>query len=402
MNLSEVSFSPTVSLSGISSVPMSKDNQWIRENLDLRIRVASLENQLTKLLNEKCITESTISNYMDEIKNSSKALLECRNLNEELLICQQKIIGLENDLKRSKESENNLKQENISLHYTLTVLESKNGTNYVNHNDYQAIKLQNSKIQQEISIMESKNAELVVENLQIRSKLKSIETNGLSMKAELESAKNIIQGLETKLKATEEQRIDLLGRYDNMLMLNQSHEGILYNKEEEIRRLLNTIKVNDIMLRDVSKRFTTDKLSSIFMNMNTIEQKLSNLDDKLQRVSFKASSIDSTEETRIIINRLLSLISQGMGIEPSKIPTASELIRIKGLLDGFSSTVENMILHKKPIHYSDDTLQLIHRIGSSIVKSSARMHEDHVEMMKTLLQNKTTTFYSHIHISKKS
>lgn len=170
-----------------------------RENLELKARITSLENNLTQVMLNKGINEDMIKSHLEKIAEIDQLNFVKQNLNTKIEESQKLLKKAQYDLKQSKIENETLLTKIDELSSRLTTHESLNKSIGYDK-QFGDTKIELAKLKKEISAKEAENAELTCELFELKSKLHDIDNNNCRHDSFTNTLQNKIQTLEESLK----------------------------------------------------------------------------------------------------------------------------------------------------------------------------------------------------------
>ena len=258
-------------------------NIYLKENKKLKIKITNLENNLNQFLIEKDLDKKKIEDFMNNLKIIDKFSIENKNLKLEIDQIKKENEKLKIKNKNLIENENLLRKENFTLNSTISILENKKESNFLNNYQYQSLQFENSKLQKEISIVESNNANLTVEIHSLKSKLKHFENEEI-----------IFNNKENQISEINK---NLIEKNKEILNINKKFE----NELKEIKKNLNNNNlINEKILNEKIQ------LENIIQN----QKKQLNLFFKNYKIQINQFENNFNQFKEILINNLNKLIKK--------------------------------------------------------------------------------------------
>ena len=403
---------------------IDKNNALEKQNLDLKVKVVTLENQLTDLLRDNNISEDKIIEFINSLNNVEELNIKIRCLQTQLDEARKNII--ENSVKKNnlKNNEDNYKRKIAELNSKIAVLESRSMIEQptVSSKSFQQLKLDNSKLKREISNLESVNAEQTVQILNLQSKIKDMEDNGSRDSSEVNRLKRLIDEYKGKITVLQQEKIKMSEKIDDMndkIFLLHSQNGGIHQETESLKQTLktNNILINNVVRQILNKsRLLTKKIEAFSV---TISDKAQNMVELLTLLSRKTSddyrhkfskiqskNRDNYEASNIALTRLASLCATIVNLPSDKVPQSSDLISDPIVLDSYIDLVENtyavndsrvkLTLNslcdrikkykraKDRTKISTDVLDQIYHVQSSISEMTKTLENDHRAMIDAI------------------
>ena len=404
-------------LSSSSFQIASNESLPLQENLDLKVRVANLENRLTSLLADSSISESKIQDLINSLRNTDELNSTINRLKIQIDNDNENIQKLKKKINEFRNSEDELRKENAELNSKIAVLQSRNNSNTMDSfQSLQSLKLENSQIKQEISTLESANAELSIENLSLKSKLKDIDNIEEQYKTENDQLKQANVGLASKCKILEKQIEDINKQNQalNKRIADLSENGI--NSAETIKAMKDQIKTDETLCRNAviicSQRAQkmikemSGLMKAVKRKANTASSSENSPKEIVEHISKQTKQ--STEIKNSKIRKLISLLSSITGIDTAKIDMnliisdqtsfeaftnqierANAVKETKYLTEikNLQSIVDKQNSKNKRIEISPEVAEVVKRMQDNIAEMAQRVHADHKQLMEKIDAN---------------
>lgn len=323
-----------------------------RANLNLKVQNAELESRISSILVDGKVSTRLISQFIETGRQIDDLKTQLNNKQYELDESKEMNIELGEQNNQLKVTIEEMKTQITNLQ-TSIILQDQDSS-YLSDFAKQLndIKLENSKLKQEISSYEAINAEQIVTILNLQSQLNDINNNGKLSDSEIERMRN--QNIESQKEIFELKKeiTQLKAKLDDQKVLN-------LHQEDTIKNLNHAQHVNGQWTVELSK-IIKDNATKFNRNINgfieSINEKLDILQDEMQIYedntnlkitksldrSFKEHSI-TIENHNDAIEKLLNLIQETTGLNSNQMPEAHEIVNDSAALEMFAGRLKTFV-----------------------------------------------------------
>lgn len=393
-----------------------------RSNLDLKMMIIEKENRISKILEGK-VDQTTIDEYLKNTNNVDKLNSQIRSLNSELDQAKHTIASLEVEKKNQKTVVNNLEKEISILRTKLQHYENQGNSNDSQLDDTSAsLKLEISKLKQNIATQESKNAELTIEILNLQSKLDDYENGVIQNDSDVSRLKRKLSNANNELASAKQETNTLKNEISLMNLQLAEKNNKIVNKSKKIRVFqrflqdnLNEIQSLKLKYQKRSQLMETqmnDFIRTINDKMKIIESQRERYNRSLIQVIKRQSQTSKNDfcskinQQADIIHALLTLSAQVSNLPLNSLPDVEDLMNDDSCLQLYIGRVKAAFEMQKAANKSDnDELQLklrnlqidakTHQLSAKVshfIKNlqgtmndmTKTLHQDHIQLIDAL------------------
>ena len=393
-----------------------------RANINLKMIIVDRENQMSRMMIDGHIDRDMINEFIQSAKQTDELNSKIRNLSAEVEESQTTISELRQQIDNYKNTEDQLRNEISKLkaknqYYAKKEIPESPTTSRT----ITALKLEISQLKQDIATQEARNAELMVQQLNLQSRLNDYENDGIRSGTEVNRVKRQLNDARQEMSFIKTENEHLKAEIDALNEQIQEKTNKIGRKSKKNRALqrqiqnhLNEVHIYNSKLQKRSQLFTA-QFEDLGRNIEEQNKYLQERFNKFQRTiqfvmaekigiekrNFKNKTFQQTE----VIERLSSLCAQIANISSSNVPEIEDLITDPVTLELFAGRVKTAIEMQRASAKSDinklelKAKQIVTQQNSTLSTSVARfitnlqgsmneitktLHQDHLQLIEAL------------------
>ena len=394
-----------------------------KANLNLKMSLIEQENRMSKIMADGGVSLIVINEFIQNTKIVNDLNSQIRDLNFELDEAKTTIMELRSAEKSQKEDKKQLQNE-INILKTQNQIYASGDQSFDSSNASKttiSLKLEISKLKQDIASQDARNAELTVEILNLQSKLNDYENDEIRYDSEVSRVKRQLSEVQNDLTRAKEENIQLKTEIETLnqqltekndkikeksrknrtfkqIIQNNLNEIQIYTTKFQRRANLLQSQMGDFMI-SFQKRIekTNLRCETIHKSIaNMTKNALNNSKKKYQSTILRQSSI---------IHDLAALSAKIVGISISNIPEINDLINDESVLELFIGRVNaahemqkaeirssmNNLEEKSRINkdqkkneLSSKVSNFVNNLQSTINSLTKTLHQDHLQLIDAL------------------
>ncbi|OHT14030.1 hypothetical protein TRFO_15688 [Tritrichomonas foetus] len=385
-----------------------------RANLNLKMIIIDRENQMSRAMVDGKIDKEIITEYIQTAKQTDELKSEIRDLKSELEEAKNTIIELKLQNNAQKDVEDQLRNDMSSLKAKNNLYESREIPESPNSSRNMAtLKLELSKLKQDIATQEAKNAELMVEKLNLQSRLNDYENDGIRNESEVTRIKRLLNETKSELSVMKTENDHLKSEIESLNKQIQEKTDKITSKSKKVRSLKRLAQSNTNEINMYNSKF--QKRSIMFQSqfddfVKSVSEQVSVIKEKIEKaqissqqgVSNLLNNRSKKYQSKVyrqteIVQRLASLCAKIANIQSSNVPGIDDLMNDPSTLEFFIGRVQSAIemqraafqsdLNKIEIQAKQSIQQQKSALSTTVARFMTNLQGSMNEMTKTLHQD---------------
>lgn len=383
-----------------------------KANLNLKMRNVELEKRISSILTDGHIDPKKISQFLDAGRQIDELNTQIHNLQSDYDESKK----INNELTKQNEilqsTVENLKNQITNLQASLTIQEQGTNDQSAITKQLTTMKLENSKLKQELASHEATNAEQAVLIFTLQSQLNDINNDGVLSTSEISRIRSQKSEYHKESIRTKQLNQSLQKELNQVNSLIDEQKIIISHQKDTIKGLQHDNQVNLQWINEFSN-IMREKLLKLGINITdlyeNIEEKTDFLEsrfndfktstsnkiiEQIDRAYQKQSEINETHISTI--DKLVHLCADVSNLDPDQIPNAQELTTNMTSLEFFSGRVKSAIsktLQQSQIEtsrLSSASLRKQNKASTEISPLVIKMHQN----LQDTLNNLATIMHS--------
>lgn len=401
MSTLDLSLSGALTRTGTSHTSYNPDvREYQRRNselqravTDLKLQLVNRENQFSKALIDGHVDEQTVRQLLTATRNTEDRDAEIRHLKAELADANQKLDRVRLKKRQLKERGLEMQDEITSLNNKISTLRASEVTSPSSSKQFTQLKLEHSRLQQLCATKDAQNAELTVENVTLRSKLRDYENNEAHSESEVARLRAQLSDLTDELAKARTTINDLTDR--------------VYEAENKVRTQTNAQEEDQLHVRKLAHS-ARSRVSHIHDEMEKLSQSVikstQTLSEQIDGVSERLPEFRKAGETAV--EKLAALCARFAGISVENVPNAEDLCNDPATLDFFlgrastsfemQAAEENAGARKSAVvskvsksGISPEVTLAVRNIQGRVEELKKTLHNDHTQLVDILTTGET-------------
>ena len=335
MSILDLSLSGALTRTGTSGISCDPDvREYQRRNselqravTELKLQLVNRENQFSKALIDGHVDEQTVRQLLTATRNMEDRDAEIRRLRAELADAKERIDKLKNKKRQMKERESEMQDEITTLQEKVSGLRNSEIASPSSSKQFTQLKLENSKLQQLCATKDAQNAELTVENVALRSKLRDYENNDTHNESEVARLRAQVADLNDELSKERAKVNELTDRVYEAEEKVRTHRNTREEEQTQVRKLAHSARARVSHMSD-----EMDKLSrTVSSSTEAISQQIDGVSERLPGIK-KASEV--------ALGKIAALCARFAKMNEENIPSGEELCSDPATLEFFLGRAE--------------------------------------------------------------
>jgi chromosome segregation ATPase len=387
-----------------------RDSDLQRENLKLKMALINRENQFSRLLVDGNIDPKTIAEFITSAKQLDDVHAQIRELKAEVQGANRTVQELEKQREQNAALEHDLRGQIATLTAKLDILENRQPTS-PGSKRLGDIEYENAQLKRECAIQDSRNTDLTLENLALKSQLDDFTNDGkrtdsetARIRGQLEKAQAVLSKTQAEKKGLED-KVDLLSRQlaDRNAAASrdqkqiQSYEKNLRASKHEIAELSESLRTRALHF----ERLISQTSSEFAGKIQQTGKRVAKLQKQHQSYAQKLKASKSSQYTAL--DKITGLCAQFAQLT-SAVPSAEELLsdpvameffigRVQTAADLRDSKVKKLeqVVHSahksrraRPSGLSPSVSSAIQNVHNTVSDIKSSLHKDHTQLMRVL------------------
>ena len=334
MSILDLSLSGALTRTGTSGISCDPDvREYQRRNselqravTELKLQLVNRENQFSKALIDGHVDEQTVRQLLTATRNMEDRDAEIRRLRAELADAKDRIDRLKNKKRQMKERESEMQDEITTLQEKVSGFRSETASPS-SSKQFTQLKLENSKLQQLCATKDAQNAELTVENVALRSKIRDYENNDTHNESEVARLRAQVADLNDELSKERAKVRELTDRVYEAEERVRTQRNAKEDEQTQVRKLAHSARARVSHMSDEMEKLSRTVSSST----EAISQQIDGVSERLPGVR-KASEV--------ALGKIAALCARFARMNEENIPTGEELCSDPATLEFFLGRAE--------------------------------------------------------------
>lgn len=391
-----------------------------KANLNLKMSLIEQENRMTKIMADGSVNQSVITEFIQNTKTFNDLNSQIRNLTFELDEAKMTITDLRTKEENQKEIKKQLQNEIQILKSTNQIFDN-NETSDSNRTVIQ-LKLEISKLKQDIASQEARNAELTVEILNLQSRLNDYENDEKRNDSEVNRVKLLLSDTQNELMKAKEENMILQNQIKLFNQQITEKNEKIKKKSKKIHAFKQVVQNNMNEIQACTVKFKK-RASKIQKQMDDF---LKSSNEKMNSTKERCESIQKSivSTTKIVLNNskkkyqskiarqsnvihdLASLSARIVNIPQSNIPKIDDIINNESDIELFIGRINAAYeMQKDSIQSNIDKIEaefkknqkknelsskvsiFVNQMQNTLNNMTNTLHKDHLQLIDALTTN---------------